>query len=66
MVRQALHDCTYVCHVGNLSRVENVSAVDFHKLSILLLAGAITAECWPFSLADRCRPPLVFSVVYMP
>ena len=36
LVRQALHDCTnvaIVCNVGNPSRVENVSIVDFHKFS---------------------------------
>ena len=43
MVRQALHDFTYVaivCHVGNPSRVECASIVDFHKLS--------TASCRPY------------------
>ena len=43
MVRQALHDFTYVaivCHVDNPSRVESVSKVDFHKLS--------TAPCRPY------------------
>ena len=46
LVRQVLHDFTYVAIVGSPSRVESVSTVDFQKL----LAYPITAVVVFFKL----------------
>ena len=60
LVRQALHDCTnvaIVCNVGNPSRVENVSIVDFHKFSFAFCSRPPAMLDFFFA---HCRLPLTY------